>query len=75
MTRTATLGLVLLVAGLLMLAWPVISYTDRDEVADFGPIEIAVEERESISLPPILGGVAAAAGLVLLITGLRPTRA
>ncbi|MGE0704471.1 MAG: DUF3185 domain-containing protein [Vicinamibacterales bacterium] len=75
MTRMGTLGLVLIIAGILMLAIPAISYTDRDEVADIGPIEIEVEDRETIPLPPVLGGAVLALGVVLLVTGRRPSRA
>jgi hypothetical protein len=71
----AVLGLVLVIAGVLMLAWPVISFTDRDEVADIGPIEVAVEDRETIALPPVLGGVIIAAGVVLMFAGWKPSRA
>lgn len=75
MTRMGTLGLVLIIAGILMLAIPAISYTDRDEVADIGPIEIEVENRETIPLPPVLGGAVLALGVVMLVMGRRPSRA
>ena len=74
MSRMVALGLVLVVAGFVMLAWPVISYTDRDQVADIGPFEVAVEERESFTLPPVLGGVTIAVGVVLMVMGRRPRR-
>jgi hypothetical protein len=75
MTRMGIIGLVLILAGILMLAIPAISYTDRDQVADIGPIEVEVEDRETIALPPVLGGAVLALGVVLLVTGRRPSRA
>lgn len=70
-----TVGIVLIVLGAMMLLWPSFSFTDRDEVADIGPIEVAVEDRETVSLPPILGGITIAAGLALMFTGRRPSHA
>jgi len=67
------LGIVLLVAGLAALAWPVITYTTTEEVLDVGPVEVTTEDRESIALPPVLGGVAAAAGVALIAMGARRT--
>jgi UDP-N-acetylmuramyl pentapeptide phosphotransferase/UDP-N-acetylglucosamine-1-phosphate transferase len=65
------LALVLIVVGALMFAYPMISYTTRDKVVDLGPIEVTQEERHRIPVPPILGGIAVVAGLVLLFTGGR----
>lgn len=69
MTGTRLAALVLIVVGALMLAFPVISYTTRDEVVDLGPLEVTAEEEHRLPLPPILGGVALVAGIVLLVSG------
>jgi UDP-N-acetylmuramyl pentapeptide phosphotransferase/UDP-N-acetylglucosamine-1-phosphate transferase len=63
------LAIVLIVVGALMLAYPVISFTERDTVVDIGPIEVTEEDTHSLPIPPILGGIAIAAGVVLLVTG------
>jgi uncharacterized membrane protein HdeD (DUF308 family) len=62
-------ALVLIVIGALMLAFPAISYTTREEVVDLGPLEVTSEEEHRVPLPPILGGVAIVVGLGLLFTG------
>jgi hypothetical protein len=67
------LGIVLLLAGLAALVWPAITFTDRDTVLDVGPVEVTTEERETVPLPPILGGVAVAAGVALIAIGARRT--
>lgn len=59
-------AIVLIVVGALMLAYPVITYTTKETVIDAGPIEVTADDQESISLPPILGGVALALGVILL---------
>ena len=65
------MGVVLIVIGIVALAYGGISYTKREKVADLGPIELRTEKRETIPLPPVLGGLALAGGIVLLIAGSR----
>jgi hypothetical protein len=43
------------------------SITRERTVLDVGPLEASVEERRAI--PPWVGGVAVAAGLVIIVTG------
>ena len=64
-------GVVLIVIGIIALAYGGISYTKREKVLDIGPIEATTERRETIPLPPLLGGLALAGGVVLLIVGSR----
>jgi hypothetical protein len=63
------LGVILLVAGLAGLAWPVISYTKTEKVVDIGPIEVTAEREKRVPVPPIVGGLAAV--LVLIVTANR----
>jgi uncharacterized membrane protein YidH (DUF202 family) len=64
-------GLVLIVIGLIALAYGGITYTRREKVLDIGPIEATAERRETVPLPPVLGVVALAGGIVLMIVGAR----
>ena len=64
-------GVVLLVLGLAALAYQGISYTCRETVIDLGPIHATAERQRTIPLPPIFGIAAVAAGVVLLVTGVR----
>ena len=64
-------GIVLIVIGVIALAYGGISYTKREKVLDIGPLEATTETRETIPLPPVLGGLALAGGIVLLIAGSR----
>ena len=65
------IGIVLLVLGVLSLAYQGINYTRERNVVDLGPVEITTETRERIPLPPILGGLALAGGGALLVMGAR----
>jgi hypothetical protein len=65
--KTGTfLGILLIILGALSLDYQGISYTTREKVLDVGPIQATKEEHKTIPVPPILGGVALLAGLVLL---------
>jgi hypothetical protein len=64
-------GAVLLVLGLAALAYQDITYTSRETVIDLGPIHATAERQRTVPLPPIFGIAAVAAGVVLLVTGVR----
>ena len=63
------LGILLVVVGALVLAYQGINYTREKNVVDMGSVHITKESRERIPLPPILGGLALAGGVVLLVIG------
>ena len=71
MTPKRIVGLVLVIIGLVSLLWGGISWTRERTVVDIGPFEARTQERERIPLPPIIGGVALAAGAVLLFARTR----
>ena len=65
------LGVILLVAGLAGLASPVISYTKNEKVVDIGPVEVTAHREKHVPVPPIIGGLAAVAGVVIIVAGSR----
>ncbi len=65
------IGVLLLVGGLAMLAWPAITYTRTEKVVDLGPVEVTAERQRRIPLSPVAGGLAAVAGLVLIVSNRR----
>lgn len=71
MKPIAMIGVVLIVAGLAALAYQGITYTSRETVIDIGPVHATADRDKTIPLPPIVGGVAVAAGVLLLIAGAR----
>jgi hypothetical protein len=68
------IGLILIVVGLVALVTGGISYTRREKVLDIGPIEATTEERETIPMSPLLGAVALAGGVILLVADGRGRR-
>ncbi len=60
-------AIVLIVLGVLALAYQGITYTTREKIVDLGPLKASVDKQKTIPLPPILGAVALAGGVVLLV--------
>lgn len=67
------LGIILVLVGILALAYGGITYTRQEKVIDAGPIQASVDKKERIPVSPIAGGVAVVAGLVLIFAGRRST--
>jgi hypothetical protein len=63
------IGIVLIVIGVLALAYQGITYTTREKVIDLGPLKAEVEKRRTIPLPPVVGVLALAGGIVLVVVG------
>ncbi len=70
MSRSA-IGIVLIVMGAIALAYQGFSYTTREKVIDLGPIQATADKEHTIPLPPIVGGLAIAAGAILLLSSRR----
>jgi hypothetical protein len=64
-------GILLIVLGALALAYQGMDYTRQKKVLDVGSVHLITETHERIPLPPMLGGLALAGGVVLLVIGAR----
>ena len=67
------IGIVLLVIGILSLAYQGFIYTTQKKVVDIGPIQATKEEHHTVPLPPILGALALIGGVVVLVSDRRNT--
>ena len=65
------IGVILIVLGIIGLAYQGFTYTTREKVIDLGPLKASVEREKTVPLPPILGGLAVAAGVFLVWMGSR----
>ena len=63
------LGIVLIVVGIIGLAWGGFSYTTREKVVDLGPIHASRDKTHSVPLPPIAGALALVGGITLVAIG------
>jgi uncharacterized membrane protein len=71
MKSMTMLGIVLVVLGVLALVYQGFSYTHQEKVLDLGPIHATRDDTDRVPLPPIIGGMALAGGIVLLIMGAK----
>lgn len=67
MNPTKLIGIILIAAGCLGLAYGGFSYTKETTGVKLGPIEIKVQERETINIPLIASAGAIAIGIFLLV--------
>ncbi|MDO8479042.1 MAG: DUF3185 domain-containing protein [Candidatus Rokubacteria bacterium] len=71
MKPVTLVGVALIILGVPALAYQGITYTTREKVIDLGPLKASVDKKKSIPLPPIVGALALAGGVVLVIVGAR----
>jgi uncharacterized membrane protein HdeD (DUF308 family) len=71
MRSITVVGVLLVVLGLVALAYQSITYTSRETVIDIGPVHATADRERTFPLPPVLGVAAVAGGVMLLIAGVR----
>ena len=64
-------GVLLIVLGLAALVYQGVSYTSRETVIDIGPITATADRQKTLPSPPVLGILAVAGGVALLVVGAR----
>jgi len=67
MNSTRLIGIVLIVAGCLGLAYGGFTYTKETSAVKLGPIELKVQEKETVSVPLIVSAGVIAIGVFLLV--------
>lgn len=68
MRPQALIGIILIVIGAIVV-FRGLSYKSRDEVLRVGDVKASVEEKRAV--PTWAGGVAIAAGIILLVGGMK----
>ena len=71
MKKIMPIGILLVVLGGLALAYEGFNYTHQEKILDIGPIHATAEEHDRVFIPPAIGGLALAGGIVLLLVGAR----
>ncbi|MGE5116063.1 MAG: hypothetical protein ACM3N6_06170 [Betaproteobacteria bacterium] len=71
MNAIRIVAIALIVAGALALAYGGFSYTKETHEAKLGPIELSVQERETVNIPIWAGVAGIVIGGVLLIYGAK----
>jgi uncharacterized membrane protein HdeD (DUF308 family) len=71
MRPAVIIGVILIVIGIIALTYQGITYTTHKKIIDVGPIQATAETKKTLPLPPIVGVLAFAGGIVLVIAGTR----
>jgi hypothetical protein len=71
MKPIAIAGVLLIVLGLAALVYQGVSYTSRETVIDIGPVHATADREKTLPIPPVVGIVAVAGGVALLVAGAR----
>jgi hypothetical protein len=69
MNSRSIIAVVLVVLGIVVLAYSGISFRTRGNPIDIGPVH--VETTQSHFIPPVVGAIALVGGIVLLVLGNR----
>ena len=70
MKPTGILGIILIIVGIVMLAYGgYASFTTQENVAKIGPLEINKQEKHPVPIGPIVGGVCIVGGVLLMASG------
>ena len=71
MKPTGIVGILLIIIGIVALAYGGFTYTKREKVLDLGPIQATAEKEHTVPFPPILGGICLVGGILLVVVGGR----
>jgi hypothetical protein len=64
-------GILLTAIGVISLIYPGVTFTTREKVIQLGPLEAYTEKKKTIPVPPIIGVLAIAGGILLIVVGVR----
>jgi uncharacterized membrane protein YidH (DUF202 family) len=62
-----TLGVILVILGIVMIIFREVRFTKTEEVADLGPIELNKKEQKRVAWPTYAGIAIAVCGVVVLV--------
>ncbi|MGH9684678.1 MAG: DUF308 domain-containing protein [Candidatus Acidiferrales bacterium] len=71
MKMASILGVILIILGIIALAYQGITYTTHKKIIDVGPIHATAEQHKTIPLPAVLGVIALVGGVILVVAGAR----
>jgi uncharacterized membrane protein YdcZ (DUF606 family) len=65
--KISTLGIILTIIGIFMIAYTSLGFITREKVVDIGPIQITKENKYPLEWPSILGAAILISGVTVLI--------
>lgn len=68
---TSVLGILLIIAGILLLTYEGYSYTEREAIVQIGNVQVTADTQKHVHISPWFGGLSLAAGIILVVIGTR----
>jgi drug/metabolite transporter (DMT)-like permease len=65
--KTKTIGLAMIILGIVMLLYTSFNYVTTEKVVDIGPVQINKEVNHPVKWSPIIGIILAVGGVVLIV--------
>jgi uncharacterized membrane protein YdcZ (DUF606 family) len=65
---TKTLGILLVVIGLIMVLYTGFNYVTTEKVVDLGPIQLNIKKNHPVQWSPIVGAILLVGGVLVLIS-------
>ncbi|WP_044404150.1 hypothetical protein [Lacinutrix sp. Hel_I_90] len=66
--NTKTLGILLVVIGLIMIMYTGFNYVTTEKVVDLGPIQLNAKKNHPVQWSPILGAILLVGGVLVMIS-------
>jgi hypothetical protein len=66
-----TVGILLIAIGLIGVIWGGVTYVKDRDTAHLGPLNVTVETKDRVSIPPVVGVVSLVAGGLLVFASRR----
>jgi hypothetical protein len=64
-------GIVLIILAVISFSYAGITYTTQKKVLDIGPVHATKDEKHTVPIPPVMGGLFLVGGVLLLLAGGR----
>jgi len=62
-----TVGIILILLGVVLLVWTGFTYTKKEKIIDAGPIQVSADKEKSVNWPPYVGGIVLISGVVVFV--------
>jgi uncharacterized membrane protein YidH (DUF202 family) len=66
--KTKTVGIVLVIIGIIMIAYTGLNFVTTEKVVDLGPIQINKEKNHPVQWSPIIGAILLVGGIVIVVS-------
>lgn len=68
---TRLIGIILVIIGIIMIAYTGFNYVTTETLVDVGPLKVEADKNNFVKLSPIIGGVLLVGGIFFLLRSKR----